>query len=99
MIRTRKPKESTVTMMPYYRANLIRRVMGANEITVKALVELTKKIDPKGQGVSDVSISRIRAGRPIDMKKIRLVSDALKIDWPELFNFQADEAAPLAQAG
>jgi hypothetical protein len=73
--------------VPFYRADLIRGIMASRQITVETLVEMTKRVDPKKQGVSNVTISRIRMGRPIDMKKIRLVTDALAVEWSELFRF------------
>ena len=72
----------------YYRAQIIRGKMAENQITVEAL--------ERKSGVSNVTISRIRMGRPIDMKKLRQVADALEISWSDLFNFAADSQTSAA---
>jgi DNA-binding Xre family transcriptional regulator len=76
--------------IPFYRAHIIRGVMAEKQITVAELTERSK--------VSDVTISRIRAGRPIAMKKLRQVTDALDISWTELFNFAADNQSQASAA-
>jgi transcriptional regulator with XRE-family HTH domain len=83
-------KEQEPKTIPFYRAHIIRGIMAEKQITVRELVSLSD--------VSDVTISRIRGGRPIDMKKLRQVADALGIKWADLFNFEADAETTEQQA-
>jgi transcriptional regulator with XRE-family HTH domain len=83
-----KENQNETQPITYYRAQIIRGKMAEEQITVEAL--------ERKSGVSNVTISRIRMGRPIDMKKLRQVADALEISWSDLFNFAADNQTSAA---
>jgi hypothetical protein len=70
-----------------YRNDLIIEAAKHHGYSKNYLADRTKRLDPEGKGLNFTTISRIFDGENTSVDSLKLVCDALGIDYVRLFDF------------